>query len=313
MKLITKGAVAAVSAAALVSIAPAAHASSTTTLRSGDVDTSDTRANGHVEFLKDGLHVWTDGNGDTGANGNNGTWNTDKAAGYFAFDDTLASVAAGAAPSMAWYGTSGSCVSGAEPGLQLAFDKDGDGTWDGFLVGEKVYGGDWWGSNANLQNDPNSPTVGGGGSSANGTLADWATAFPNGKIIGAGFSLGSGCYGDGILRSITIDGTRFGFTSDPATTVVPVTGTATVTTVARKHVTVLKAHFVTDALGANQVQGAKLRFRVTDNGKVVYRNHMGAGQKSMAKLRLAQGSGKHKVVVWKNGVVDSRTVVRTGR
>jgi hypothetical protein len=313
MKLINKGAVAAVSVAALVTMAPAAHASSTTTLRSGDVDTSDTRANGHVEFLKDGLHVWTDGNSDTGDNGNNGTWNTDKAAGYFAFNDTLAAVAAGTAPSMAWYGTSGSCVSGAEPGLQLAFDKDGNGTWDGFLVGEKVYGGDWWGSNANLQNDPSSPTVGGGGSPANGTLSDWATAFPNGKIIGAGFSLGSGCYGDGIIRSITIDGTSFGFTSEAATTVVPVTGTASVKTVVHPHATVLRAHFVTDALGANEVQGAKLRFRVTDNGKDIYRNRMGAGQRSAAKFRFAQGTGKHVVQVLKNGVVDSRTVIKTGR
>ncbi len=313
MKLINKGAVAAVSVAALVTMAPAAHASSTTTLRSGDVDTSDTRANGHVEFLKDGLHVWTDGNGDTGDNGNNGTWNTDKAAGYFAFNDTLAAVAAGTAPSMAWYGTSGSCVSGAEPGLQLAFDKDGNGTWDGFLVGEKIYGGDWWGSNANLQNDPSSPKVGGGGSSANGTLADWAAAFPNGKIIGAGFSLGSGCYGDGIIRSITIDGTSFGFTSEAATTVVPVTGTETVTKVVRKHATVLRMHLATDKLGANQVQGRKLWFKVTDNGKVIYRNQMGAGQKASARFRFAKGTGKHVVQVLKNGVVDSTTVVKTGR
>ena len=304
------------SVAALVTIAPAAHASSTTTLRSGDVNTSDTRVNGHVDFLKDGLHVYTDGNADTGprTDGGTGDWNTDKAAGYFAFNDTLAAVAAGTAPSMAWYGTSsGSCVSGAEPGLQLAFDKDGNGTWDGYLVGEKVYGGDWWGSNANLQNDANSPTVGGGGSSANGTLSDWAAAFPNGQIIGAGFSLGSGCYGDGIIRSITIDGHSFEFTSEAATTVVPVTGTDTVTQVVRKHVTVLKVHFVTDALGANEVQGAKLRFKVTSDGKVVYRNQMGAGQKSVATLRFPKGSGKHTVQVLKNGVVDTTVVVKTGR
>jgi len=90
-------------------------------------------------------------------------------------------------------------------------------------------------------------------------------------------------------------------------------GTATVKTVVHPHATVLRAHFVTDALGANEVQGAKLRFRVTDNGKDIYRNRMGAGQRSAAKFRFAQGTGKHVVQVLKNGVVDSRTVIKTGR
>ena len=76
--------------------------------------------------------------------------------------------------------------------------------------------------------------------------------------------------------------------------------------------TVLKAHFSTDALGANEVQGAKLRFKVKDNGKVIYRNQMGAGQKSAAKFPFAKGSGKHVVQVLKNGVVDSTTVIKTG-
>ena len=57
-------------------------------------------------------------------------------------------------------------------------------------------------------------------------------------------------------------------------TVVPVTGTATVKKVVRPHVTVLKAHFSTNALGANEVQGTKLRFKVKDNGKVIYRNDL---------------------------------------
>jgi hypothetical protein len=312
MKLINKAAVAGLAVAAMVTTAPAAHATGTTTLRSGDVDTSDTRANGHVEFLKDGLHVSTDGNTDDSSGTNYPGW-SDKAAGYFAFTDSLASVAAATAPSMAWFGTTGDCTAGAQPSIQLAFDKDGNGTWDGYLVGEKVYNGNWWGSSANLQSDPSSPTVGGGGSPANGTLTDWATNFPQGQIIWAGFSLGSGCYGDGILRGITIDGSSFGFTSEAATTVVPVTGTATVTKVARKHAQELKMRFATDALGANQVQGHKLRFKVTDNGKVVYRNQMGAKQKATAKFSFHQGTGKHTVQVLKNGVVDTTTVVKTGK
>ena len=60
------------------------------------------------------------------------------------------------------------------------------------------------------------------------------------------------------------------------------------------------------------MQGTKLRFKVKDNGKVIYRNQMGAGQKSAAKFSFVKGSGKHVVQVFKNGVVDSTTVIKTG-
>jgi hypothetical protein len=311
MKVISSGMVAGIAAAALVSLAPAAHADAgkTITIHKSGLDTSDTRANGHVDFLRDGLHVYTDGSTDTGDNGSGGTWNTDKAAGYFTFEDSLADVAAGDEPSMAWYGTTGTCAAGIAPSVQLGLDKDGNGSWDGYLVGEKVYNGNWWGT-GNLVGDPSSPTVGGGGGPANGTLQQWAAAFPNGRIIVAGFSLGSGCYGDGILKNVVIDGTTVTFTSE---TKVAVTGEATTKLVDRRHAKVLKVRMVTDALGANQVQGRKLRFTVTADGRTVYHATMGAGEHARVHLRFADHTGKHKVVIKKNGKVDQKVVIRTGR
>jgi hypothetical protein len=314
MKVITSGVVAGFAAAALVSLAPAAHADGgqTVTIRQGDLNTADTRANGHVEFLRDGLHVYTDGSADSGDNGNGGTWNTDKAAGYFAFNDSLANVAAGDEPSMAWYGTTGTCTAGIAPSVQLAFDKDGNGTWDGYLVGEKIYNGNWWGT-GNLPSDPSSPTVGGGGGPANGTLEQWANAFPNGQIIAAGFSLGSGCYGDGILRNMVIDGTTVQFTSDPLVTTVAVTGTATTKLSETRHAKVLKVRMRTDALGDNQVEGKKLWFKITDNGEIVYHAKLGAGDDARVTLRFHNGTGTHKVVINKGGHFDQKVVVKTGR
>ncbi len=121
-----------------------------------------------------------------------------------------------------------------------------------------------------------------------------------------------------MLHDIAVGDTDYTFTSEPAVSVVPVivvpvTGTDTVKTVAHKHVTLVKTRFVTDALGANQAQGRQLVFKVTDNGKVVYRNQMGAGQKASAKLSFLKGTGKHKVQVLKNGVVATTVVVKTGK
>jgi hypothetical protein len=303
MKVIIPGVVAGIAAAALVSLAPAANADAgqTVMIRPGGfvAEMSDTRPAGHVDFLKEGLHVYTDDNSSDA-----------KAAEYF-------NVPAQGLPdtaSLTWYGTS------PQPGSQLVFDADGDQgtTADGYnvLVGEPAYGDDYWmstGSSIYKSHHELCPsTTGGSGSDCHGTLAQWQQAFPNAKLYAVGFSLGSGIKGDGVIRDLQVGDTDYRFTSDPATTVVPVTGTATVKTIVRPHVTVLKAHFSTDALGANEVQGAKLRFKVKDNGKVIYRNQMGAGQKSAAKFPFAKGSGKHVVQVLKNGVVDSTTVIKTG-
>ncbi len=302
MKLITKGAVAAVSVATLVSMAPAAHADAaqSVTVRPGDFVTalSDTRPTGHVEFLKDGLHVWTEG-----------TASTDKAAEYVA----VPTQGIPSSVTLNWFGTQ------PQPGSQIVFDADGtDGNGNDYnvLVGEPTfYGDDFWLTNGSSATAKTvcPATTGGFGSACHGTLAQWQTALGAARVYATGFSLGSGVKGDGVLHDIVFGDTDYTFTSQAATTKVPVTGAATVVTVTRKHATVLKMHFRTDVLMANQSQGHKLWFKVTDNGKVVYHTQMGAAQRASTRLRLAEGTGKHKVVILKNGVVDSTTVVRTGK
>ncbi len=190
----------AVTAAGLVIAgAPAAHAAQVV-LTPVDVNIDATRATGHNDFLNDGVHVWTEGSS-----------STDKAAGYFDVHLPLADVGT---PTLEWVG------SAATPGLQLTTDFDGDGDVDGILVGETVYGDNWWvGSvqDAAVFAEPNTPpTTGGGGGPLNGTLDEWRTAYPNAEVVQAGWSMGSGVKGDGTIYGITVGETEYLFNNDQA-------------------------------------------------------------------------------------------------
>ena len=304
MKVISSGVVAGFAAAALVSLAPAAHADAgqTVMVRDGDFvqQLSDTRATGHVEFLKEGLHVWTEG-----------ATSTDKAAEYFAVP--LQGIPSAA--SLTWYGTS------PQPGSQLVFDTDGDtsttaDSWN-ILVGEPIYNGDYWLSTSSdiykNHHDLCPETTGGSGSDCHGTLAEWQSAFPDSKVYAAGFSLGSGVKGDGVIRDIQVGDTDYQFTSEPEVTEVGVTGRATTKMIEKRHAKILKVHMRTDALGDNQVEGKKLWFKITDNGEIVYHAKLGAGDDARVTLRFADGTGRHKVVINTGGHFDQRVVVNTGR
>jgi len=305
MKLITSGAAAGLTLAALVTLAPAAQADSgqTVTVRPGDfvAAMSDTRATGHVQFLHEGLHVWTESN-----------TSTDKAAEYVAvptqgLPDTA---------SLTWYGTD------PQPGSQIVFDVDSDrtndNTWN-ILVGEPVYGDDYWypggQARAALRGFTCPETTGGSGSDCHGTLAEWQTAVPTAEVYAVGFSLGSGIKGDGVIHDLQVGDTDYQFTDQPAAPVmtkVAVTGTATPTQIVHAHRTVLKVAFATDKLGADQVQGRKLSFKVVSDGKAVYRTVMGAGEKAATRLSFPKGTGKHVVQIYKAGVLDRTVKVKTG-
>lgn len=161
-----------------------------------DIDQSETRTTGHNDFRPNGgVRVWTESNA-----------STDKAAGYFAVNRPLAGTGE---PSLDYRHTSG-----GNPSVQLGVDFDGNGSQDGYLVGETVYGNDWWISNG-------SPTVfkdaapshsGGFGSANHGTLNQWRAVFPDAKIVTGGWSLGSGVKGDGVLNGMTIGTTKYEFT-----------------------------------------------------------------------------------------------------
>jgi hypothetical protein len=317
MKVISSGVVAGIAAAALVSITPSAHAAVTQTemIRQGQFVSAlgDTRTAGHVEFLPYGLHVWTDGATDTGprTDGGTGTWNTDKAAEYVA----VATQPLPGSASLTWYGTS------PQPGAQLVFDADGDAstTADGYnvLIGERIYGDDFWMSTSSSiyknHHELCPETTGGSGSDCHGTLAEWQQNLPHAEMYAAGFSLGSGVKGDGVIRDIQVGDTDYEFTSEPPVTKVPVTGTATANEVVRPRVTTLALAFATNALGANQSAGKQLTFKVTDNGALVFRDTMGPAEKSSVKFAFAKGSGKHKVQILKNGVVDRTFKINMGR
>ncbi len=141
-------------------------------------DYQDTRTKGHYEFTADGLHIYTDDNSSQA-----------KVAWYHQVNYALADVGQ---PSMEYTATSG-----ISPGMQLALDKDGNGTVDGILVGEpSAYGDNWW-SNASFG------IASGMGYTSYGTLNEYLAANPGAKVMAVGFSLGSGVLADGVLKSLT--------------------------------------------------------------------------------------------------------------
>ena len=185
----------------------------------------DTRAKGHYEFTPAGLRIWTEDDS-----------SLSKVAWYKAMSSKLADIGT---PSMDY-----TSVSGINPGLQLALDFDANGTFDGYLVGESIYGNDWWLTNSAAQfAKDNAPEYGTGyGSVYHGTLNGWLAKFPNADVMAIGFSLGSGVKAEGVLKSVTFGcfTTYFKKATEPTVPTLPVGGSGgagqvdvpTVTTVA---------------------------------------------------------------------------------
>ena len=158
---------------------------------------SDTRATGHYEVTSTGgLRVWTDG----------AVGEFNKVAEYVA---TSTPLSAAGEPSLDYDPTTGT----TPPGFQLVVDFDADGSADGILVGETIYGNDWWLNNAaDADVKAGAPVTGGGsGSQWHGTLDQWRGAFPDANVLAFGFSLGSGVLGDGVINAINFAGDRYTF------------------------------------------------------------------------------------------------------
>ncbi|MDM7855746.1 Ig-like domain-containing protein [Cellulomonas alba] len=159
----------------------------------------ETRSAGHNELTADGLHVWTD---DSSSNA--------KAAMYRALPKAMPLAEVGQ-PTM----TFADGATGALPGLQLGIDRDGNGTWDGYLVQEgDTYGGGTWWTNKDYFGVPS-----GGGYASLGTLDDYLTANPQAQVLSFGYSLGSGVQGDATISSITVANTRYTFAKEIASSV----------------------------------------------------------------------------------------------
>jgi hypothetical protein len=170
------------------------------TLHPGQINFSETRSGGHNLFTDDGLHVYTDD-----------STSVDKAAGYFDVNKSLHTVATAAEPTMDWAGTE------PQAGKQVVIDSDLDGHPDSTLVGEPVYGNEWWLSNGSSDYaKANAPHTGGGfGSDWYGTLAEWDAHLPGAVATQAGYSLGSGIEGDGTISSMTFADTEYTFSETP--------------------------------------------------------------------------------------------------
>ncbi|MEO6115226.1 MAG: cell wall-binding repeat-containing protein [Pseudolysinimonas sp.] len=173
-------------------------ASTATNLSSAGWTFGDSRANGVNQFTATGLHVFT--------TPGSGSPDPRKAAGYHAADFGLG---AAGVPALG-LGAS----TGAKPSIQLRTDFDGDGTVDGTLVGETIYGNDYWVSSAAGFVKDGAPSHSGGfGSTNHGTLNQWLVSFPNARVLSVGYSLGSGVDGDSVIQSITAGCVVYGFTS----------------------------------------------------------------------------------------------------
>ena len=190
---------------------------------------------------------------------------------------------------------------------------NGNGNDYNILVGEPVYGANWWltnGSSADAKAaDPSGANDGGNGSAYFGTLADWKAALPQARVYAGGFSLGSGVKGDGVIDSITYDGTTYRFTnkaSAPSTSVRNVQGTSSI--VRRPHG--VRVHLRSEPQPAHTTLGKKLHWVVKVDGRVALNIREGFGDHDVLRQHFAIGSGKHRIEVLKNGVEVRNRVVK---
>lgn len=157
----------------------------------------DTRSKGHVEYVNDGLHVWTDDNSGQAKVSEGIAVNTPlKNVGQLAINAT-------AQPGNSYaYG----------PGLNLFVDITGDGVADGTLVYETVYGQDLWVTSGSAQALKDASVhTGGNGSENHGTIDHYLQTFPNATVVGLAYSLGSGVHGDWVIDSIVFGCTEYTF------------------------------------------------------------------------------------------------------
>lgn len=266
-----------------------------------DPSLSDTRSSGHLAFLEDGLSIYTDDSSSQA-----------KVAEYI----DVPSQNLPDAVSLSWSG------SDPQPGSQIVFDFDqtpGNGNDFNILVGEPIYGNDFWltnGSSADAHGV--CPETGGGfGSACHGTLSQWKGAIPNADVKAYGFSLGSGVHGAGVLHNIVADSTEFRFSDTtnppPTPTTVDVTGHVTITKKVGPHAKSLISHLSTDALGPNQIEGHKAHWKVFSDNHRIYKSVMGAGDATKVRARFPFHTGRHTVTVVLNGDTVKTATVRTGR
>ena len=281
----------------LVAAAAPAHAVTVKQIRQADLVTAlnDVRSAGHYDFLAEGVHVKTDD-----------ATSQAKVALYFPVTGALPT-----SGNVEWFGTT------PAPGAQIVFDADnvtGNGNDYNILVGESVYGANWWltsGSSATAKAaDPSGTENGGNGSEWFGTLAQWKAALPTATVKAGGFSLGSGIQGEGVVRAVNLGDTSYVFTDTPAVVTKDVTGT--VTSKVKKN-RKAKLTLKSDALPAGTTQGKALTWKIEVDGQTVAQFDQNANQVSKLLYGFKKHTGTHKVVVFKNGVKVETVKVKTNK
>ncbi len=154
----------------------------------------DTRSAGHWEFVDGGLHIYTD---DATSNA--------KVSWAKAVSFPLANTGTLSVEYVASLGVA--------PGINLFVDFDNNGSVDGTLVYESVYGQDLWLTNGSAQFVKDAAPVNGGGNGSqwHGTINQWLTKFPTAQVQGIAFALGSGVHGDGVLNWLSVGCAEYGF------------------------------------------------------------------------------------------------------
>jgi hypothetical protein len=267
-----------------------AEAASVTQVRPGDLVTSlnDVRSAGHYNFLAEGIHVKTDN-----------TSGQAKVALYFPVTSAFPTTG-----NVEWYGTS------PAPGAQLVFDADnitGNGNDYNVLVGESVYGDNWWLTSSSSSTakaaDPSGADNGGNGSEWFGTLAQWKAALPTATPKAGGFSLGSGIQGEGVVRAVNLGDNSYVFTST-AKTGVNVAANAKRTPVKKGNNVVIKG--TATPAGA----GAKVTLELKKNGTwtTVQTQDLAASGSYRLKVKATKvGNEKFRVTVSETNTTAAAT------
>ena len=243
----------------------------------------DTRSTGKVDYVSGGVRLHTTDSANPSSSQNKVTVYR---------DITPTPLAQFGEPSV----TFASGGTGVKPSMQVGVDVDGNGTWDGYLVGEPdSYGAhNWW------VNKPGFNVPSGMGYTSFGSWANFVAANPNAKVIELGLSLGSGVLGDWTVTNLTAGCTSYTFNYvAPPVVVAP---SATIDSVCAADGTDVTAHLVA---GTNNNT-----FQILINGVKVGEQSVQAGETFDWKTTLAEdSSGGSATVEVKSGEVSLTSVI----
>lgn len=251
----------------------------------------DTRSSGKYTYVAGGLELQTTDTATPSSSQNKVTL-------YRSVTPTLLSQFAEPSVTFADSGT------GVKPGMQVGIDVDGNGTWDGYLVGEPdSYGAHNWWTNKSGFNVPS-----GMGYASFGSWADFVAANPNAKVISIGLSLGSGVVGDWTVTKFVAGCVNYTFNyQTPPPVHVPSNGQVTDTTTCGQTVLTFTNPI---ELGTNEV-GEDAVFTYTDATGVTQEVTVPANEMVTKTVAFPEDSGDKTVSFGLKGAEQKTVTVLT--